>query len=603
MLKKLILIVLPILIFTGIGHSQDYHYEMSWDNPNSHLYKIKLETVASQGSATRFQIPAWRPGRYFLQDYAAGVSAFKAYTTEGEYPLEWKKTDKSTWEVKTTAADKVTIEYSFYANVMDAGSSVLTEGLAYFNGANIFMHVENRYDAACELTVSTMPKDWRSGTSLKKGKEHNVFSAKDYHDFIDAPTILSPDLKTLDTKISGVTYYLHFQGKFAGGEDVEKAVVENVGKIIKEQAAVFDDVPLKEYHFLYLLLPYNYRHAVEHAYSSCFTLPDRVANSVESLRGMYGITSHEFWHLWNVKRIRPAALWPYDYQKEQYTSLHWFTEGVTDYYTYLSLARCGLLTEDQFITNVQNNIASMSNNYATSIVSPSESSYESWVARSDYKDPNTNVSYYPLGSRTGMILDLEIMGKTNGKKSLDDVFKYLYENYYKKGKGVPEDGVMLACTEVTGIDFTEFFSKYVNGTEKVPYSQLLQPFGLKVDAQSKTGLTLDMIGVRRWEKSGPGFYVRSVHPESEAAAAGIGNGQFIVSIDDNSASDIDLEDFFKDKKAGDKIKVVLYRNGKNDEVKVEIKGNTAPKDYIISKRKRAPEGAEEMLKNWVGTNQ
>ncbi len=596
-----IFILFPGLLLHFYVMAREYQFELSWKEPASHIYLVKLATEPVPGKVSRFQIPAWRPGRYYLQDYAAAVSGFRARGMETNESLAWKKTDKDTWEVENPASGKIEIEYSFYANVMDAGSSVLNGEMAYFNGSNLFMHLENRYDLPCRLTVPSMPGLWKSGTALEKTKQHNVFTARDYHEFIDSPTMLSADLKTLETKIEGVQYYFHFQGNFSGGRAVELKLLENVEKIIREQSAIFGEVPLKQYHFLYILLPYNSRHAVEHSYSSCYTLPETVFNGTESLGGMYGITSHEFWHLWNVKRIRPAALWPYDYQREMYTTLHWFTEGVTDYYTNLILLRAGLIAEEQFISILQNNIAQLENDYSSKIVSPSSASFESWVSQSEYGNPNASSSYYPLGSRIGLILDLAIRSKTNGEKSLDDVFRWLYRNFYQKGLGVPEYGIRQAVAEVTGQDFTGFFSAYVDGTETIPYNDFFTPFGLKISSEARKGLSLEIIGIRSWEKTSRGFYLREVHPESEAANAGIGQGQFLISIDRQAAGEISLGEFFGEKKSGDTLQLEISGNGSSQTIviAVEISGETAPRDYEIVMRKRGDDESEALYRGWI----
>ena len=324
-------------------NSQDYRFTIAWPAPQTHEFLVTLTTAPAAGASTVFQLPAWRPGRYILQDYAAGVSHFEALDP-GRQPLAREKRDIHSWRVDNPGSGPVTIRYSFFANVMDAGSSMLNLEQAYFNGINLFMHVEDRYDVPCTLTVNGLPDGWKAATALHRvDGTDNVFSAPGYHDLVDSPTIFSPDLLTFEFQIDGVDYFVHFQGNFNAGEAGEALIRQDFPKIIREQAAIFGGVPLQEYHFIYQLVPQRMGHAVEHKYSSCYALYDALAASAASLPRIYGVTSHEFFHLWNVKRIRPAALWPYDYQLIPYTRLHWWTEGVTDYYTHLTPVRAGMM--------------------------------------------------------------------------------------------------------------------------------------------------------------------------------------------------------------------------------------------------------------------
>lgn len=581
--------------------AQTYEYVLDWDNPASHVYKITFTTDKAEGTNTYIQLPAWRPGRYIIQNYAAGVTNFKATDEKGN-PLVSKKTGKETWEVPNNGQGRIIVSYDFYANVMDAGSSYLGTGEAYFNGSNLFMHVENEVDRPCKLTVPKMEKNWGVASSLVREKAFNEFSAPSYHDFVDAPTILSPTLKTLETKVNGVTFYLHFQGKFEGGKDTEKRLLADIEKIIKEQAAVFaGDIPMKEYHFIYHLLPYRYRHAVEHKYSSSYTLPDGVVASPEALSGMYGITSHEFWHLWNVKRIRPAALWPYDYQKEAYTSLHWFTEGVTDYYTNLALVRAGIFDEAGYLSRVSKELSRLENSNGSTVVAPAESSFDSWLSGSEYANPHYSASYYPLGSRVGLLLDLKLRADSKGKVSLDDVFLYLYNEYYKKDLGVPENGILDACTKVSGLDMRLFFKNYVDGTAPINYDEFLEPFGLKMNISDDSSATYERVGIDRLEKSGGTWYLHSVRPGGDADKAGLGDKDAITRIDGKSADQVDPNSFFKNLQKGKTYTLNVYRDGREEEVKLKYSGNNPLKNYEIVDLKKVKSEAKKLREDWLSS--
>ena len=338
---------------------------------------------------------------------------------------------------------------------------------------------------------------------------------------------------------------------------------------------------------------------MEHANSSCFTLPEVNFSGTKEVKGIYGITSHEFWHLWNVKRIRPAALWPYDYSGPQYTQLHWFTEGVTDYYADLTLTRCGLKSKEDYFKSLSANISNLENSYATSQVSSAASSWDSWLSGSEYQDPHMGTSYYPLGHRVGLLLDLEIRRLTQGKKSLDDVFRYLYNEYYKNGKGVPEEGIEDAVEKICGQNLDDFFLSYVTGTKKIDYDKFLEPFGLEMTIEKKEKGNWADIGIERIEKAEFGVYLRSVRPMSDASKAGLGDKDIIITIGKESASAMDESKFFKTLSQGQKIPLKVFRDGATLEMAMTYTGNDIGKTFEIRAIENPGEDKKAMLNAWL----
>lgn len=571
-----------------------YSYQLSWENPSSHQYEINLSTSPSEGESTEFRLPAWRPGRYLIQDYAAAVSGFEAADENGE-GLDFERIQGNAWRVKNPPSGEIFIRYYCYANTMDAGSSVLNREMAYFNGSNIFMYVKDRLDEGCTLRLSSLDKNWKAATALQKTGPQ-TYKAENFHELIDCPSVFSPDLKTLSEEIDGVSYYYHFQGQFGGDTDTELAFKQDLKKIIQAQTSIFPEAPFEEYHFIYILLPYNMRHAVEHSRSACFTLPQTVAESPRSLRGLHGITSHEFWHVWNVKRIRPAAMWPYRYEGPAWTGLHWFTEGVTDYMANLFLVRAGLREPEEFYKILSNNIASLENSYAYSAVSPSESSFETWLSPSSYHDPHRRTSYYASGTRIGFLLDMKMRQSTEGKKGLDDLFRYLYTNYYKQGKGVPENGILLAAERVTGVSFEDFFKKYVDGRETIPYDNFLKDAGLNLSISPKEGGDWKKVGIDRTQEASIGLYVQSVVPGSDAAKAGIGDGDILLEINGQEATRIDAAGIFDNLQKGKEIKVKVFALPEPYATQIKYSGKNDPMDYSIEEGK----SGASFRKAWLG---
>ncbi len=593
---KNLFLALSFQLFLFLEVKSEFLYNLSWSNPATHLYQISLRVDKDQGEWTSFHMPLWRPGRYITQDFAASISDFGAMS-EDNSPLGWKKQDKDTWLVKNPASGKITISYQAYAATQDAGSSYLCAEYAYFNPSNLFMYVGNRLNEACTLKVESLSQDWKAGTALKRAERHNEFFADSYHDFIDSPTIFSSNLRSLQKRIGEVDYFFHFQGNYAGGLSAENAFLNGVEKIILEQVAIFGKAPMNQYHFLYLFFPSGIRHAVEHSYSSCYALPKESMKDASSVTSMFAITSHEFWHLWNVKRIRPAALWPYRYDEEQYTSLHWFTEGVTDYYADLILARAGLISRNAFFAEISETLNSLENSYAAKKISPAQSSFDSWLSPSAYADPHLKTSYYPLGYRVGLLIDLQIRAQTGGRKSLDDVMRFLFANFYENNLGVPESGIQEAIEKVSGKDWKSFFAAYVEGVNPIPYADFFDAIGLSCKVEEKSELTWEKIGLDRVERGPYGMYVHSVVPGSCASLAGIGDKDLILSLNGQDLSG--AENILRKVDEGDTLSLVFLSNGESKEVSLTCTMLEMRKRFILAEKENSSEKEKNMLDGWL----
>ena len=583
------------------AENRTYYYTLGWERPNEHNYQVSFTTEKSAGEVTNFRIPAWRPGRYILQNFASSISRFKAVDEAGK-TLSWKKTDKDTWQIKNPSGKKITISYIFYANILDAGSSILTPGQAYFNPANLFMYVEENYDAPCTLEIKNLPADWKIASALLKTEQRNVLRAESYHDFIDSPTILSPTLKQFSFQVEGVNYYVHFQGKYGATPEDERGYVDQVTKIIREQAAIFGGkVPLKEYHFIYQLCSFRIRHAVEHTYSSMYALPENVAEANSKFGGLMSITSHEFWHLWNVKRIRPAALVPYQYRTEAYTGMHWFTEGVTSYYTDLALVRGGIYSRQDFLNLASDLFQGLENSHAATVVSCVHSSFDSWLTTSNYVNPYHRISFYDLGHRSGMLLDLKLIAMTNGKVRLDDVFVDLYNTYYAKGAGYPEDGVQKSAEKLTGKSLQSFFDDYVNGTKAIDYQEFLSPFGIETVIESEKNASYRTIGIDKMDFAMGETIIGMIRPGSDAADAGLCDKDIVKEINGKPVGSIQPEDFFAQLKLNSTFTIKVISEGKEKVAEVKYTGKTHPKTLDLKISEKLTPSQKQNLDAWLNS--
>jgi len=581
----------------------DYEYCITWLAPNTHTYVVEASVAPETPSSTRFSLPAWRPGRYILQDYAAAVSQVQAFD-EQERPLSVQKIDKDTWRVSHPATvNKVTLTYHAYANNPDAGSSLLGQDQAYFNPVNLFPFVPGRMDGSVQLGLPTLPDDWEVATALTPGHDRKVYTAESYHAFVDCPTVLAKEIKQLRFEDQGTTFYLHFHGEYGGDEATDAAILDMVQRIVQEQGAIFGGYPFEAYHFIYRLLPYNLRHAVEHSHSASFALPATVTQSPQqALSGLGGITAHEFWHVWNVKRIRPAALWPYDYSQPQYTHLHWFTEGVTDYYTDLTLLRAGLIEEPRYFREVSGTIQRLENSYAATVVSPAMSSFDSWLAGTPYEHPDHRISYYTLGSRIGLMLDLSLRSQSQGKVSLDDVFRYLYQTYYQRDAGVPEDGVQLAVEALTGQSWQDWFDRYITGTEPIDYEAFLAPMGLRLRRTPIDQAGLRALGIVSFDELSQGVLIRSLHPGGDAFEGGMAVNDLLIELNGQNVLKADLASLISALEPGEEITAKVVRNLALQTLRFTYQQRYLPQSYDLEQVERMSKKQRQLYQAWMSSN-
>lgn len=429
-------------------------YTLSWSDPNDHLFDIELAFTAPSDDPL-LHLPAWRPGRYLIQNYAANVR---------QWSPSMRKVAKSTWQVAARAGEEVAVRYRYYAGVLDAGSSFLSEEEAYWNGSNLFLWVEGLRHEPCQLTVRT---DWPIQSQLLPD-----LVARDYDHLIDSPAIASPHMTVHSFEQSGATIHLVFV--YAEGIDTEQ-FVEPVRAIVRTQARLFGGLPLRDYRFLYHVT--DRWHGVEHEDSSSITLKrSTLAGAREGSEGFdhfLAITAHELFHLWNVKRILPARFAPYDYSTETPTRLLWVMEGITSYYGERTLVLAGLWDEARYLEHLREEIALLENSPGRHLLPLAQASFDAWLQDPSQLHDKANawISFYNKGELVAALLDLELRSRG---RSLDAIVQQLWREYGAVGRGLEED----ALERLAGPDLADFFDKYVDGTEPLPYAELLGRAGV-----------------------------------------------------------------------------------------------------------------------------
>lgn len=454
------------------------HYVLSWRGPHERMFDVQLSFVAPQDEP-RLRLPRWRPGRYILQNYAANVREWSA----GERRI-WKD-GTSSWRVAARAGDEVTVHYRYYAGVLDAGSSFLAADEAYFNGSNLFMLVDGLRDDPHSLVISA-PPEWQIETQLERRGEGGAFAARNYDHLIDSPVIAAERMTRHSFDEAGATVHLVFRND----EGLETSqYVEPLRAIVASQAALFGGLPLREYRFLFHVG--DRWHGVEHE-DSCSIIVRRSAligagEGDEGYDHLLSISAHELFHLWNVKRIVPAAFAPYDYWSETPTRLLWVMEGVTSYYGDLSLVRAGVWDVRRYLTHLAEEIETYESSPARAHLSLSQVSWDAWLMEPAHMHDRGNASYsfYNKGEIVAALLDLTIRMRTGGTRSLDDVMRSLWQEYGQTGRGLEEDGFERAVQRVA--DAGDFFARYVAGTDPLPYAEVFAAAGLSMNSATRNG--------------------------------------------------------------------------------------------------------------------
>ena len=576
------------------AHAQisEITYRVGWEKPNLRFYDVEVRVTSPDKNALLLRIPEWRPGRYIIQNFARNVVDFSAYDDAGK-PLPFQKIDKNTWKVVPKKSQMVVARYRYYANLLDAGNSYLDDREAYLNPATMLMYVPGAEFTPVKLSLQ-QPTGWQVATALNRDT-NGYWIAENYHELIDNPIIVSEQLDIRTFQHEGVT----FEIASVGPAVLDWQRFENdLRQIISVQKAIFGELPLERYVFLYHFVDYRNGHGVEHKNSTSIVVGPSDFSDPSSYQRLLGVTAHEFFHVWNVERIRPEKIFYPDYNQPNYTKLLWWFEGVTSYYESLSLVRAGINSPEQFIQKLSRLISYIENNPANRHISLADASFDEWAKSSDVP-PGTHYSFYSKGEWAGALLDLAIRRETNHRHTLDDVMRYLYQNYAKKQRGVPEDGIRAAVKAVTGKSFDWFFERFIEGSETPDYNAFFGTVQLAVSVSPDDTTAADL-GIRISNQNGFAEIV-SLLPESPAADGGLAIGDRLLAVDRYR---IDAENFQRIMHRfaiGDTVTVSLFRRDELRDITVVLR-NLPRYRYHISPAAGKAFSELPALQHWLEKN-
>ena len=551
----------------------DIAYTVSMSKPSTHLLEVEMRLRWPQmpGQA-ELKMPVWTPGSYLVREYARHVQDFAVKDAAGR-DLAWRKINKNTWQVDTAGAKEIIATYRVYANELTVRTNELNDDHAFWNNAALLMFVKDQLQAPSVVTVRPA-NNWKIATGLPPvAGQGNTFRAENFDILYDSPFEVS-NYKEIGFTVEGKPHRVVMSGE--GNYDLNR-IAADVSKIVEQAYKIFGELPYENYTFIVNLRGGG---GLEHLNSTALQYNRFGFKPDARYHGFLSLVAHEYFHCFNVKRIRPDALGPFDYENENYTKLLWVAEGGTAYYEGVLLRRAGLISDDEFLAGKAQTISSLQRQPGRFETSLEEASFDAWIKyyRQDENAVNNQISYYDKGDIVNMMLDITIRSASGGAKSLDDVMRYLYTEFYKKGRNYTPADYQKASEVMAGRSLDDFFSKYVRGTDEIDYNAIVSGIGLQLIG-SETNAGQAYIGADTTEVNGQ-LTIRSIAAGTPAYEQGLNTGDQIVAIDGYRASNAFLQSYIGERKPNDKVRLTVFRFDKLRDINFTL-GSNMRKEYTF----------------------
>jgi predicted metalloprotease with PDZ domain len=522
-------------------------------------------TYDPESGGTRVQLPVWN-ALYQVRDFSKNLTSFKASGPSGEQ-LPVRQLDKASWEFRPNPG-WVVLDYDIVVDEAGPFGAQFNQHHAFFNLAEVLMYPVNGRELPITLRISGAPPDWKLASPLPSsnlaatgGASAYILRAENYDRLADSPCELG-EFVEFDFEHGGAKYRVVFDA-FASDYEAPM-IIDSLKRITSEEVKWMNDRPFDSYLFIYHLPRGPAGGGMEHAFSTAI---DHSAGDLKDLRSLNAVSAHEFFHLWNVKRIRPQSLEPIDYTRENYSRALWFSEGVTSTVADLVLLKAGLMQSSDYLQRLAESITVLQARPAHKLQSAEESSLSTWLERYPiYRAPERSISYYNKGEILGVLLDLKIRQDSLGQHSLRDLFQTMNRDYAKQGKFFADsDGVRQEAEKLTGTDLRSFFDLYVAQTAELPYDELFATVGLALEKQSRVVADPGFTATRNFR--GP-LIIDDIYGE-QARSAGLQEGDEIIAIDGQSPLR-NLEQQFASAKPGSKAHIAILTRGVRKEAEVTL---------------------------------
>ncbi len=544
----------------------DISYTVSMSKPWTHLLEVEMRLKWSGMPGTaELKMPVWTPGSYLVREYARHVQDFTVKAAGGR-ELKWQKVNKNTWQVETGGLKEIVASYRVYSNELTVRTNELNDEHAFWNNAALLMFPTEQLNAPSVLTVVPY-SGWKVATGLPAvAGQANTFRAPNYDILYDSPFEVSA-FKEITFDVHGKPHHIVVTGD--GNYDLNK-IAEDTKKIAEECVKIFGDLPIDNY---LVILNLRGGGGLEHLNSTALQWNRFGFKPRTRYNGFLNLVAHEYFHLWNVKRIRPDTLGPFDYESENYTKLLWVAEGTTAYYEGLLLRRAGFITDREMLDTKASMIEQLQARPGRFETSLEEASLDAWIKyyRQDENAINNQVSYYDKGEIVNMMLDIRIRTASKGAKSLDDVLRYLYEEYGKKNRNYTPEDFQRAAEMAAGSSLEDFFSKYVSGEAEIDYNGILNGVGLQLEVDDSL-MNRAYIGADLIEDSS-GLKIRSVPAGTPAYEQGLNSGDQIVAVDGYRTSNAYLQTYIGERKPNDTIRLTIFRHDRLRDVTFKLGAN------------------------------
>jgi predicted metalloprotease with PDZ domain len=565
-------------------------YKIAMPQPQTHLFEIELTVCNWDRDLLDLKMPVWTPGSYLVREYAKQLQNFIAVGDKGDR-LATIKIAKHHWQIQANQYNKITISYRMFANELTVRTNHLDATHGYFNPAALCFYVPGYEHCPIEITIVPPDPSWRVTTPLPQISPQ-TFLAADFDTLVDSPFEIGCQ-QVYDFTVLNKPHQLVTWGE--GNLDSQVAI-EDIKKIIEVEAKIFGGLPYEQYIFLLHLSPSG-GGGLEHKNCCSLLYPRFSFQAGEKHNRFMQLVAHEFFHLWNVKRIRPAALEKFDYERENYTPSLWFSEGTTSYYDLLIPRRAGIYDEQEFLAELSKEITRFMTTPGRLVQPLSESSFDAWIKlyRPDANSSNSQISYYLKGEMVTLLLDLLIRDRTQGNKSFDDVLVAMWEQFGKAEIGFTETQLQQIIESIANQDLTEFYDRYIHGVEELPFNDYLVAVGVELRPINTNNIP--NLGIIVKSEHGREM-IKSVASNSPAQLAGVDPGDELLAIDGFKISAEKLTDRLKSYQVGQQIELTIFHGDRLITVPT-ILAPSQPDRYQLYQIEHPTDFQRQLFKAWM----
>ncbi|MDG1332426.1 MAG: hypothetical protein P8P74_08850 [Crocinitomicaceae bacterium] len=568
-----------------LGFSQEVNYKLKMERPQTHYFQVEMTVNDLKKDEVIVKMPVWSPGSYLVREFSKHLDQVKAVDGKGN-PLEVKKISKNAWRVKKSKSANFTVKYEVYAFELTVRTSFLDLTHGFVSGPSVFMYVDGLKDKSGNLEVQPYKGFSKVTTALPRAAEgvasdgSRFYTYKDYDQLVDCPIEIGNQIE-FDFDAAGVKHHV---GIYGAGNFSVADLKKDMARIVEAATEVFRQNPNKDYTFIIHNVT-NGQGGLEHVNSTTLSV-NRFTFSGSDYKKFLSLVAHEYFHLWNVKRIRPVQLGPFDYDNENYTSLLWVMEGFTSYYDELLLLRAGYYTKEEYLRKLFSSLNYVEGSPGARVQPLAHASFDAWIKayRPNENSRNTTISYYSKGSVIAAMLDAKIITKYKGKKSLDDFMQHIYSEYFvKKDRGFSEDEFKQELEDFLKEDLDEFYAKYINGTEIPDYKTIFAAVGLTVEYVGKPEPS---VGVSLRESGGK-VTVSGIRRGSSAEDGGLSVNDEIIGCNGLRADKRSLESLFNSVDVGNELELLIARDQELYSITIGVSTYEKPKfSYELSNDKK-----------------